>query len=89
MVPATARQSRAAYGWMWSSKYEARTVEQVRALLQPITRAMADHDMHSTPDRCFAIWALYYVDYRSAVVQGASAVACLNAIKGSLALLLK
>lgn len=83
------RKESAAYGWMWSSKYEARIVEQVIALLQPITQAMSDRDMHSIPDRGFAIWSLYYVGYRAAVVQGASADECLTAIKGSVALLLK
>lgn len=83
------RKESAAYGWMWSSKYEARIVDQVIALLGPITQAMSDQGMKNIPDRGFAIWALYYVGYRSAVMQGATARDCLNSIKGSLSLVLK
>lgn len=82
------RKESAAYGWMWSDKYESRIVEQVFALLQPLAQAMAEHGLQQIADRGFAIWAIYYVGYRRAVMNGASPQACLNRIKGSLALAL-
>jgi AcrR family transcriptional regulator len=83
------RKESAAYGWMWSQKYESRIVEQVLALLQPIAAAMSAQGMENIPSRCFTIWSLYYVGFRPAVMQGASARRCLDAIHDSLGLVLK
>ena len=83
------RKESAAYGWMWSQKYESRIVEQVLALLQPIAAAMSAQGMENIPARCFTIWSLYYVGYRRAVVQGATARQCLDAIHDSLGLALR
>jgi AcrR family transcriptional regulator len=83
------RKESAAYGWMWSNKYESRIIEQVMAVLQPLAKAMAEQGLDQIPERGLAIWALYYVGYRAAVMNGASASDCLNNIKGSLALVLR
>lgn len=82
------RKESAAYGWMWSQKYETRIVEQVIALLKPISDALAEHGLESIPARGLAIWSLYYVGYRNAVVGGGDANACLEMIRDSLALVL-
>ena len=83
------RKESAAYGWMWSAKYESRIITQVIALLGPVTAAMTSHGLQDVPDRAFAIWSLYYVGYRAAVVSAADAGECLAGIKGSLAVVLK
>lgn len=83
------RKESAAYGWMWSSKYESRIITQVLELLAPVVEVLKRDGLSAIPDRCFAIWALYYVGYRAAVMNGACAPDCLNAIKGSLALVLR
>ena len=83
------RKESAAYGWMWSSKYESRIIEQVIAVLQPLSDAMASQGLQNIPDRGFSIWAMYYVGYRLAVIKGASANDCLNQIKNSLTLVLR
>ena len=83
------RRESAAYGWMWSANYEARIVAQVMALLQPIAEAMLVHGLDNIPARGFAIWSLYYVGYRAAVVAGADARECMDGIRDSLALVLR
>ncbi|MFZ4478978.1 MAG: TetR/AcrR family transcriptional regulator [Rhodoferax sp.] len=83
------RRESAAYGWMWSAQYEERIVEQVLALLQPIAAAMSVQGLDNIAARCFTLWSLYYVGYRRAVVQGASASECLDAIRDSLTLALR
>ena len=83
------RRESAAYGWMWSEKYETRIIEQVMALLQPIASALSARGLENIPARGLAIWSLYYVGYRQAVVGGSSAKECLDFIRDSLALALK
>ena len=75
----------AAYGWTWSSKYEALIVPQVHQLLQPIADWMAADGLSDIPARCYSVWCLYYVGYRRAVMHGGSASACLAEIRPSLA----
>lgn len=83
------RRESAAYGWMWSARYEERIVAQVMALLQPISDAMVGCGLGAIPARGFTIWSLYYVGYRAAVVAGADAKACVDGIRDSLALALR
>jgi AcrR family transcriptional regulator len=83
------RRESAAYGWMWSNKYEQRIVAQVMALLLPIADAMQSHGLEQLPARGFTIWSLYYVGYRAAVVAGADARQCVAGIRDSLALALR
>ena len=82
------RRESAAYGWMWSTAYESRIRDQVMELLAPIIAALTEANHPDVPACCFAIWSLYYVGYRDAVVNGASAKQCLESITPSLALLL-
>jgi AcrR family transcriptional regulator len=83
------RQEGAAFGWKWSEKYEALIIEQLMQILKPIADALA-HDQYDEIDaRCYAIWSLYYVGYRNAVMNNADAQACLEAIQPSLAICLK
>jgi AcrR family transcriptional regulator len=81
------RSATAAYGWMWTEKYETRIIEQVTLLLAPISKLLTERDDKHVPARVMAIWSLYYVGFRSAVVHGASAEECINAISASLRLL--
>lgn len=74
----------AAFGWMWSAKYEARVIEQVHQLIKPLVDWMQEAGLEDVPARCLGIWSLYYVGYRHAVMQGGSADDCLAAIKPSL-----
>lgn len=83
------RKESAAYGWMWSQKYETRIVEQVIALLEPLACALSAHGLENVPARGLTIWSLYYVGYRQAVVGGKRAQDCLGSIRDSLALALK
>lgn len=83
------RRESAAYGWMWSDKYEQRIVTQVMELLQPIADAMQAHGLEHLPARGFTIWSLYYVGYRAAVVAGADAQQCVAGIRDALALALR
>lgn len=83
------RKESAAYGWMWSQKYESRIVEQVMAMLQPVATALASHGLEDIPARGRAIWSLYYVGYRRAAVGGGNARDCLDCIRDSLALVLR
>ena len=77
----------AAYGWTWSSKYESIIVPQVQQLLAPIARWMEAQGLSDIPARCYAVWTLYYVGYRRAVMHGGTASDCLAEIRPSLALL--
>ena len=76
----------AAYGWTWSSKYEALIVPQVLQLLQPIADWMQAEGLADIPARCYTVWSLYYVGYRRAAVHGGTASECLAEIRPSLAL---
>lgn len=83
------RAEGAAFGWKWSEKYEALIIVQVFQLIQPIADAL-EHDGYSDIQaRCYAIWSLYYVGYRHAVMQNGDAEACLAGIYPSLDLCLK
>jgi AcrR family transcriptional regulator len=82
------RRESAAFGWMWSAAYEERIRDQVMALLAPIIEALTHQGHTNVPACCMAIWSLYYVGYRNAVVSGATATQCLESISPSLELLL-
>lgn len=82
------RGQSAAYGWMWSTDYEERIRAQVMELLNPIISALTDEGHPDVSACCLAIWSLYYVGYRNAVVNGATAKQCLDFISPSLRLLL-
>lgn len=83
------RKETAAYGWMWSPKYEARIVEQVMALLAPVAAALSQHGLEDIPARGLTIWSLYYVGYRQAVMHGGNDRDCIAVIRGGIALALK
>lgn len=83
------RSEGAAFGWKWSSKYEELIIKQLLKMLQPIADALKYDGYDEIQARCFGIWSLYYVGYRHAVMQNASASECLLQIKPSLALLMR
>jgi AcrR family transcriptional regulator len=83
------RTEGAAFGWKWSGKYEELIIAQVFQLIKPIADALAHDRYDEVQARCFAIWSLYYVGYRHAVMHNGNAKVCLDAIKPSLALCLK
>ena len=83
------RRESAVYGWMWSKEYEERIRVQVMELLSPIISVLTEEGHPDVPACCVAIWSLYYVGYRDAVVNGASAKKCLDFISPSLKLLLR
>lgn len=83
------RAEGAAFGWKWSPKYEEKVIAQVFQLIQPIADMLEYAGFADVQARCYAIWSLYYVGYRNAVMNGADADTCLEEIKPSLALLLK
>lgn len=83
------RAEGAAFGWKWSARYEEKVIAQVFQLIGPIAEMLEHAGYADVPARCYAIWSLYYVGYRNAVMNGADATACLDEIKPSLALLLK
>lgn len=83
------RSEGAAFGWKWSAKYEALVIEQVFLFLKPIVDALEHEKFDEIQARCIAIWSLYYVGYRNAVMNNASAEECLENIKPSLAICLK
>lgn len=83
------RKEGAAFGWKWSDKYEVLIIEQVMQLIKPIADALEYDGFTDIQPRCFAIWSLYYVGYRNAVMHDADAQKCLDSIKPSLALLLR
>jgi AcrR family transcriptional regulator len=81
------RRESAVYGWMWSKQYEERIRGQLMELLAPIISALTQEGHVNVPACCLAIWSLYYVGYRDAVVNGATAKQCLDFISPSLRLL--
>ena len=83
------RKEGAAFGWKWSGRYEALIIEQLMQILEPIADALEHFEYDEIDARCYAIWSLYYVGYRNAVMNNADAMACLTAIKPSLAICLK
>jgi AcrR family transcriptional regulator len=83
------RKEGAAFGWKWSEKYEALIIDQLMQILKPIADALIHFGYDEIEARCYAIWSLYYVGYRNAVMNNASADACLEGIKPSLAICLK
>ena len=83
------RKEGAAFGWKWSGKYEARIFEQLMLIIKPIADALEHEGFEDIQARCFAIWSLYYVGYRNAVMNDVEAQACLDSIKPSLKLLLR
>lgn len=85
----TIRAEGAAFGWKWSAKYETLIIEQLMQLIQPIADALTHYKYDEIQARCYAIWSLYYVGYRNAIMNNASAAQCLEAIKPSLNLCLK
>lgn len=83
------RRETAAYGWMWSRRHEDRIVAQVGRLLQPIEAALREEGLGDPAARLYALWALYYVGFRRAVVWGAGPQRCLADIRPSLRLVLE
>jgi len=83
------RKEGAAFGWKWSEKYEVLIVQQLKQLLKPIADALTHFGYDEIEARCYAIWSLYYVGYRNAVMNKANANTCLEAIRPSLAICLK
>lgn len=82
------RRETAAHGWLWSLRHEERIVAQVGRLLQPIEAAISGAGLDDAKARVFAVWALYYVGFRGAVVAGEGPRRCLDRIQPSLRLLL-
>ena len=83
------RKEGAAFGWKWSGKYEELIIAQVMQFLKPISDCLAHFNYDEIEARCYAIWSLYYVGYRHAVMNNADAKACLDGIKPSLRICLK
>ena len=83
------RKEGAAFGWKWSGKYEALIIEQLLQILKPIADALSHFGYDEIEARCYAIWSLYYVGYRNAVMNDADAESCLGEIKPSLSICLK
>jgi AcrR family transcriptional regulator len=83
------RAEGAAFGWKWSGKYEELIIAQILQLIKPISDALVHDQYDEVQARCYAIWSLYYVGYRHAVMHNGNAKACINGIKPSLALCLK
>ena len=78
----------AANGWLWNQSHEQAVVQQVWQLLAPIVGWMREDGLCRIPARCYAIWSVYYVGYRRAVMHGGTAAECLAEIRPSLELLL-
>ena len=83
------RKEGAAFGWKWTEKYEALIIQQLMEIIKPIADALIHGGYKDIEARCYAIWSLYYVGYRAAVMDDADAQSCLNGIKPSLDLLLR
>lgn len=83
------RAEGAAFGWKWSGKYETLIIEQVIQLIQPISDALEYDGYGDIQARCFAIWSLYYVGYRHAVMHEGKSRECFDLIKPSLDLCLR
>lgn len=78
----------AAVGWTWGADYEQKIVVQVKQLLQPIVTMIQEAGLGGVQERVYGIWALYYVGYRRAALQGGSAEDCIAEIGPTLAILL-
>lgn len=83
------RSEGAAFGWKWSNKYESQVIEQLMKMLKPIADALAFDHYDDIQARCFAIWSLYYVGYRHAVMENGNADDCLAQIAPALSICLK
>jgi AcrR family transcriptional regulator len=81
------RRETAAYGWMWSAKYEERIVQQVFALLSPIVQVFESNSFDRIEARCLGIWSLYYVGFRGAAVHQQTANQCINSIANTIKIL--
>ncbi len=83
------RKEGAAFGWKWSGNYEQLIIAQLMHILKPISDCLAHYQYDDIDARCYAIWSLYYVGYRNAVMNNASAAQCLEGIRPSLGICLK
>lgn len=83
------RKEGAAFGWKWSGKYESLIIAQLMQILKPIADCLVHFKYDDIEARCYAIWSLYYVGYRNAVMNNADASHCLEGIKPSLRICLK
>lgn len=83
------RKEGAAFGWKWSGKYEQLIIAQLMQILKPISDCLTYYRYGDVDARCYAIWSLYYVGYRNAVMNNANAIQCLEGIQPSLAICLK
>jgi len=79
----------AAHGWAWGPDYEKRVIAQLMQLIQPVRAWLAQAALDQVEARCYAVWSLYYVGFRRAVMQGASPDDCLGEIRPSVELLLR
>jgi AcrR family transcriptional regulator len=82
------RKLGAAYGWLWPQEREAQVLRQVIELVTPVADELRRQGLNNVNDRCQAIWSLYYVGFRAAVIHNASAEQCLEGISGAVDLLL-
>ena len=82
------RRETAAHGWLWSRRHEDRILTQVHHLLKPVEDVLLEDRLSDPNARLFALWSLYYVGFRSAVVWGAGPSRCLKQIAPSLRLVL-
>lgn len=82
------RKLGAAYGWLWPKEREAQVLEQIIELVTPVADELRRQGLDNVEDRCRAIWSLYYVGFRAAVIHNASAEQCLEGISGALNLIL-
>jgi len=83
------RREGLAFGWKWSEKYEVLMIEQQKQIFKPIADALAHFGYEEIEARCHAIWSLYCLGYRKAVMNNADANTCLDSIKQSLAICMK
>ena len=83
------RAEGAAFGWKWSGKYEELIIQQIFRMIQPIADALQHDKYDEIQARCYAIWSLYYVGYRHAVMRNGDAAACLDQVRPSLAVCLR
>lgn len=79
----------AAFGWMWSARYEQAIIEEVLQLLQPVGGWMAEAGLDGIEARAYGIWSVYYVGFRRAAIHGGSAEACMAEIRPTLEILLR
>ena len=79
----------AAFGWMWSERYEQQIVGQVLQLLQPVAEWMIESGLEGIEARGYGLWSVYYVGFRRAVIHGGSAEECIAEIRPTLEVLLR